>query len=231
MASVYGNADLVLAASSASSTEDGFLKERKGYRESYLPLRCVQNKERTLALRYRLLQPKYMAPMLNPLDRRAWALQERLLARRYLAIGTHDMSWACMTSTACECEWWRAASIWRHETVNIKKLMRDSTDKDLGRLWRQRVLRDYFRRRLSVPSDNLVALSALASIFHTEFRSKYYAGIWEGDLIPGLLWEYLYPNSGYASTTLLQAGAGLLSRLWKLLSLRRLLNLQMLKPK
>lgn len=105
MAFVYGNSDLVLAASSASSTDDGFLKERTCYRESSLQLACFQNRDKPLYLRYRLLQPKNAAPMLDPLDGRAWALQERLLARRYLAFGSHDTSWTCMTSSACECEW------------------------------------------------------------------------------------------------------------------------------
>lgn len=199
MASVYGNADLVLAASSASSTEDGFLKERKDYRESTLQLQSVRNQEHTLNLRYRLLQPKGMDPMTDPLDHRAWALQERLLARRYLAIGSHDTSWACMTSSACECEWWRVASIWRDEIVNIKKLVQHATVAELGGFWRQRVLRHYFERALTVPSDNLVALSAIASIFQKKLGSKYCAGIWQDDLLRGLLWRYIEPEIGYGS--------------------------------
>ncbi|KAG6361761.1 hypothetical protein INS49_009989 [Diaporthe citri] len=199
MAFVYGNADLVLAASGASSTEDGFLKERKCYRETSLRLACVQNKDSSLNLRYRLLQPKDMEPMLDPLDRRAWALQERLLARRYLAIGSHDTSWTCMTSSACECEWWRVASIWRNEIINIKKLIQDMTAEDLGVFWRGRVLRHYLGRDLTVPSDNLVALSAIASIFQKKSRSKYCAGIWQDDLILGLLWICPSGRIGYAS--------------------------------
>lgn len=199
MAFVYGNADLVLAASRAPSTEDGFLKERKSYRESSLRLASVQNKKNSLNLRYRLLQPKGMAPMLDPLDCRAWALQERLLARRYLAIGSHDMSWTCMTSSACECEWWRVASIWRHEIVNIKKLVQDATVEQLGELWRQSVLAHYGSRELTFPSDNLVAISAIASIFQKKSKSKYLAGIWQDDLIFGLSWRSTDPTNTYAS--------------------------------
>lgn len=199
MASVYGTADLVLAASSASSTEDGFLKERWGYRESTLQLPSLRNHEHTLNLRYRLLQPKHLAPVLDPLDRRAWALQERLLARRYLAIGFHDTSWTCMTLTACECEWWRVASRSRNEIINIKRLIQDATVTELGGFWRRRVLRHYFGRGLTVHSDNLVALSAIASIFQKKMRSKYCAGIWQDDLIPGLLWTCLDGKTGYGS--------------------------------
>lgn len=199
MAFVYGNADLVLAASRASSTEDGFLKERKYYRESSLRLTSVQNKKNSLNLRYRLLQPKDMPPMLDPLDRRAWALQERLLARRYLAIGSHDTSWTCMTSSACECEWWRVASIWRNEIVNIKKLVQDTPVEQLGGLWRQSVLHHYGLRDLTFPSDILVAISAIASIFQRKSKSKYFAGIWQDDLICGLSWRSIDALNSYAS--------------------------------
>lgn len=76
--------------------------------------------------------------------------------------------------------------------MNIKKLVQDATDEDLGHLWRRRVLRSYFTRELTVPSDNLVALSAIASVFQRKSRLKYCGGIWKRDMIPGLLWNYLF---------------------------------------
>lgn len=188
MASVYGNAELVIAASSASSTEDGFLKQRKGYRESSLRISCAQNKDNVLDLRYRLLTAKDLKPMVDPLDLRAWAFQERLLARRYLAIGAHDTSWTCTTALDCECEWWRIASIWRNEVPNIKRLLRETADEEMAHCWRENVLEHYAGRDLTVRSDNLVAISAIASIFRDKLGPGYYAGIWQQDIIPGLLW-------------------------------------------
>ncbi|KAL1867856.1 hypothetical protein Daus18300_006131 [Diaporthe australafricana] len=189
MASIYGNADLVLAASSASSAEDGFFRERESYQESSLELRCVRDNTRTLVLRYRLVRPKDMAPMRDPLDRRAWAFQERLLARRYLAFGSHDTSWTCMTSSDCECGWWKVNS--EQEGIeNINKVLRDATDDELGDCWRIKALFKYTGRSLTFPSDNLVALSAIASIFHARLGTDYYAGLWQGDLIPDLLWDF-----------------------------------------
>ncbi|KAK2599200.1 hypothetical protein N8I77_010973 [Diaporthe amygdali] len=188
MALVYGNADLVLAASSASSTDDGLLKERKGFREPCLQLHSVRNQNRPLNMKYRLLQPKHMEPMINPLDQRGWALQERLLARRYLSIGSHDTSWTCMTSSSCECEWWRVATIWRQDVLNINTAVRDARDDELGLLWRRKVIAHYAQRKLTVSSDNLVAISALASLFHTRLQSDYLAGLWRKDLLSDLLW-------------------------------------------
>ncbi|KAH9209559.1 heterokaryon incompatibility protein-domain-containing protein, partial [Leptodontidium sp. 2 PMI_412] len=47
----------------------------------------------------------------------------------------------------------------------------------------------YSQRALTVPTDRLPALSALASILHSHAREdRYLAGIWQHDLPRGLLW-------------------------------------------
>lgn len=51
------------------------------------------------------------------------------------------------------------------------------------------MLHRYAYRGLTVASDNLVAVSAIASLFHARLRADYFAGIWQGDLIHGLLWN------------------------------------------
>lgn len=197
MAFVYSNADLVLAASSATSTVDGFLKGRTAYRESLLQVDGMRDKTHAISLKYRLLQPKHMEPMLDPLDGRAWALQERMLARRYLAFGSHEISWACMVSSACECEWWRVATTWRDEIRSIRKDLSEAADNELGDCWRLKVLHRYFHRSLSHQSDKLFAISAIASIFDARMESGYLAGLWREDLPVGLLWQNLQPQSGY----------------------------------
>lgn len=197
MAFIYSNADLVLAASSATSTADGFLKGRKAYRESFLKVEGSRDKTHTIHLKYRLLQPKHTEPMLDLLDRRAWALQERMLARRYLAFGSHEISWACMASSRCECEWWRVATTWRDDIRSIRKDLGEAADDELGDCWRLKVLHRYFGRQLSLQSDRLFAISAIASIFDARMGSGYLAGLWREDLPVGLLWRCINSGSGY----------------------------------
>lgn len=197
MAFIYSNADLVLAASSAISTADEFLKGRTAYRESLLKVEGIRDGSHDICLKYRLLQPKITLPMLEPLDRRAWALQERILARRYLAFGSHEISWACMASSACECEWWRVATTWRDDIRNIRKDLSEAADNELGDCWRLKVLYRYFDRRLSHQSDTLFAISAIASTFNARMGSGYLAGIWRKDLPVGLLWESVKPELAY----------------------------------
>lgn len=197
MAFIYSKADLVLTASSATSTADGFLKDRTAYHESLLKVEGTRDKGHAVRLKYRLLQPKNSEPMLDPLDGRAWALQERMLARRYLAFGSHEISWACMTLSACECQWWRVATTWRDEIRNIREDLSKAADSELGDCWRSKVLHQYFDRSLSHQSDKLFAISALASIFDARMEFGYLAGLWRDDLPVGLLWQNLEPQSGY----------------------------------
>lgn len=87
----------------------------------------------------------------------------------------------------------------RNEIENIKKLVQEATVEDLGGLWTKKVLNNYFPRFLTFSSDNLVALSALASIFQKKSGAQYCAGIWQNDLIRGLLWYHIGLQAGYAS--------------------------------
>ena len=54
--------------------------------------------------------------------------------------------------------------------------------------WWLTIVSEYARRELSVATDVLPALSGLAQMFYYLHYNKYYAGIWEGDLLRSLMW-------------------------------------------
>lgn len=54
-------------------------------------------------------------------------------------------------------------------------------------------MEEYTRRILSVHSDKLPAISALAQVFKEVTGDEYFAGIWRGDLLRGLMWS-TYPT-------------------------------------
>ena len=61
-------------------------------------------------------------------------------------------------------------------------------------LWRGLVA-EFSRRKLTVSSDKLPALSGLARSFGAALGDEYVAGLWRGDLVRGLLWV-LFHDSG-----------------------------------
>lgn len=106
--SVYSNADLVLAAARASSADEGFLHQNRLVRESSIEIPPKSGIGSSIHLHYRI-GPKlytdyhrYNNPSeWDPLDARGWALQERLLAKRYLSFGRRELSWAVSQYLPC----------------------------------------------------------------------------------------------------------------------------------
>ena len=61
--------------------------------------------------------------------------------------------------------------------------------------WRQMVL-SYTTRKLTDPNDLLPAISGIAKYFALKTNDEYHAGLWQGDLVEGLLW---CPRNGFGS--------------------------------
>lgn len=100
VASVYSNAELVLAAARASSAEEGFLQQNRFAKESSIDIQPRSGRGPSLHLKYRVGPQLYTEndrdsdPLeWDPLNTRGWALQERVLARRYLSFGRRELSW------------------------------------------------------------------------------------------------------------------------------------------
>jgi hypothetical protein len=185
MASIYSNADLVLAVAAAKSANEGFLrKERPSYEETvHLDIRGSAT-----SFVYRVV-PKYHEAIDEPLYKRGWTLQERLCARRFLAYGNWEMSWECKKSSCCEHHGDNTdgfSSRQRKDMFGAR--MEDTSPQDFAKLWRISVVEPYSRRSLTKPTDIPIAISALASRFQSRFQGTYLAGLWKEDLCKDLMW-------------------------------------------
>lgn len=187
MDSVYGLASLVLAASVAASTEDGFLRTPRFRHAHTVKVPPRAGSGHPLRLKYR---PLSLYQRHDPLDTRGWALQERLSATRYLAYGEQEMYYVCADSATCECGCYQYEFQDGNKIQNIQKdLLAPVNDlSEIGHRWRKHVLRHYTDRELTKSTDKLVALSALAFQIQHRFEATYLAGIWKEDLVRELLW-------------------------------------------
>jgi len=90
MGKIYKNARVTIAAASARSVNNGFLK-RNNPNDIPLPILLREGGYDTLWAR------KYQPESLpnEPLDTRGWALQEYLLSPRVLYYGSRDLFWKC----------------------------------------------------------------------------------------------------------------------------------------
>jgi Heterokaryon incompatibility protein (HET) len=141
----------------------------------------------------------------SPLLRRAWVLQERLLARRSLHFTREQIFWECRTLMACELYPGGIRTVpecgGHHTQIGGDDLYihrapdsQEETNRGLSKeaiAW-NRIVDLYTRCDLTKASDKLIALSGIAIEFHRTRLSpddQYLAGLWKSQLPNALLWK------------------------------------------
>jgi hypothetical protein len=126
------------------------------------------------------------------LDQRGWCLQESILSKRRLCFDGNEMTWECAHRRICECgyTYWVQRPI---DFVQLGYLLKQPSQNTFG-LWRQ-LVEEYSARHLTDDGDKLVAISALAKLFHSVFRNSkgepptYLAGVWREDFLYDITWS------------------------------------------
>ena len=171
MASIYENAFLTIGATSAESDEEGFLYPPN----THLKLQ-VQTLEGTSQDLY--VQPegrrKDLLPEHQPLLRRAWCYQERLLSSRMLHFTRRELWWECRGNFDCECG---HKMSYDGERSMMEEKPRIYTHMAQPRFWRQ-IVENYSDLNLTLEKDKLLALSGLAQRVQELRKDKYLAGLW-----------------------------------------------------
>jgi Heterokaryon incompatibility protein (HET) len=163
MDEIYGNATLTISAASAASCTQGILTPLL-YRNWKLPSDLDPDKE--------------------PINHRAWTLQERLLSRRYTSFGTEYMTWQCRTETKVRYPGVEDASGPYHlRSYHLASVLKSPSD-----LWLALVI-DYTSRFLTNESDKLPALSGVVKTIHSHTGDEYLAGLWKNQILRQLRWR------------------------------------------
>lgn len=129
----------------------------------------------------------------SPLYRRGWVVQERLISPRSMHLSTYPF-WECKQMVTCEAyptDHYANSIAWIPEPNKV--LTR--SDAILEDRWAQ-IISYYSYCELTEFSDKLIALSGIARIFAQHMSCKYYAGLWESNLLQGLLWQVRKHASG-----------------------------------
>jgi hypothetical protein len=95
MAQTYTDAYVTIVASASMNADDGFLEQpESGESCQTLPFRVSPNQFGSVGVRISLTVDRQ-----QPIDERAWTLQEHLLARRLLLYTSRTLQWRCATVT------------------------------------------------------------------------------------------------------------------------------------
>lgn len=219
MASIYRNATITISAAATTDCGDGFLEDRADVQlrienSMRLPLMDTAETDTQVVIDYVYVCPE---PQLGyklkrfdeePINNRAWTYQESTLAERLIIFGSGPPQWHCK-------EDWRIYGLDIHPDdlphpmcvtttmkiamqnrsivpeATMKYLERPDPPKDeIGLLpsWMP-LLENYSKRDLSVRTDKLLAISALAAEKKSPGNGTYAAGLWEASLPRSLLWR------------------------------------------
>ena len=199
MASIYQNAFVTIAATNASKCVEGFLSKRR--RPSYeifigdLPWSCLDGKIGKVSLHCQCSEK----PHEEPLNQRAWALQETLLSPRVLSFSSQRLVWECQTFRYTDGGDPRSRpfreigksraqpSLFSPLTAAMVPISPRS--ESAHQVWRS-VVKNFTQREITEESDKLLAISGIAQQLHLITGDEYLAGLWKGSLMSELMWSH-----------------------------------------
>ena len=200
---IYGNAYLVIAATLSPSPSSGIFITRPP--TVHFDFDCV-GKTFKISVKERVDHHMWISREHNsfrtfPLHNRAWAFQERLLARRVIHYSSSELVWECNTHIRCECsgiEWPLQSHDFHHPGASLKSeaagaLAVAEKAKHASGAWHS-IVSQYTARQLTVQNDRLPALSGLARQFAFPQMGRYLAGIWYSQLPDALDWTIKHPR-------------------------------------
>jgi hypothetical protein len=206
MGGIYQGATITISAASSGSSVDGFLGDRDAalaYGKIFqLPYRYKQGDREMLGLAL-LCERKNQDWYEQPIDTRAWTMQEDILSVRLLRFGSEQTIWRCPSvHKAID----GGASPPPPSDLNGGYRFGDDLSaktnlckREIANAWRdwQFSVVCYTKRSLWNPGDRLVACAALAERFAATCglsSTDYLAGLWKDDIAAQLLWER-FPGS------------------------------------
>jgi hypothetical protein len=209
MASIYRGATITISAASAEDSTQGFLGDRdlaRAYGSLFQLPYLHKRGEHVIRGSVFLSELSIHDTYEEPIDKRAWTMQEDMVSLRLIRFGSKQTTWRCPTFMDNERI---PPDGGGHEWVSWKQLRCVVTDptrvaemqlyvaengsygpRHAYRSWQDMICK-YTRRKLSNPRDKLPACLALAENFADILSldpSEYLAGLWKGDLAAQLLW-------------------------------------------
>ncbi|KAK6063798.1 hypothetical protein SCUP234_13258 [Seiridium cupressi] len=183
---IYRCSYATIAASVSSGSTEGFLYNRRQLRPLRVRGRLDDNVFADLILSPEILAQdgiSYEADL--PLFQRAWTFQETHLPRRILSYGHQGLIYRCLSSTHIE-------GVSKIDDINIYTAI-DPGNTRYNALshpysW-QAIMTAYTQRQLTVASDKLLGIAAMAEEYSKQKgTTEYYAGLWKEDFASQLLW-------------------------------------------
>ena len=181
MHEIYQGAVVTLLASRSTTCHDGFLHQRS----PYLPRVALLVRHPTGYDIAQLVNRGVKMPE-QPIDKRAWTFQERILSNKVLNYSMDAVKWRCVSL-----EETISGSESFHQTPSSVRRETEFTRIKMSGTWND-LITNYSKRLLTDPRDKLIAIAAVAQDFAKRNGLEsydYLGGLWKPTLLTGLLWR------------------------------------------
>lgn len=195
MERIYRESFVTIVAASSPNSTDGILRPRPPPQESYIiPFRRTGELFGSMSIQ-ELYSIEY-DEMLEPINQRAWTLQEQLIPNRFLIYASHTLQWRCNAGVKnLGSSLHHAISSDDERYCETLSFLRRPASKRKDQLTRWlRIIHIYSGRTASLATDKLPALAGIAKEFSNALGPRYYAGLWEHSLLLQLAWMTWLPR-------------------------------------
>lgn len=193
MALIYANAYLTIAAELAKDTSTGCFSNRPLKKHVVLDYQSPEGIVGQLtaslsSIFHETCQNTYLDMTDNPLTKRAWVMQERLLSRRVLHFEKDQLCFECdeefLTESGVRLDY-------RYHTIREVRLDGSANLYKCSSTIERwcNLVNTYCNLDLTFGSDKLPALSGIARIYKEKLDDQYVAGLWRNSIIKGLYWH------------------------------------------
>jgi hypothetical protein len=205
MKHIYASSSLTIVAASAQNASEGFLYPRTHSEPFHtIPFRIRPNVFGTMSVNE--MNAASYDERLEPIAKRAWTMQEQLLAQRTLTFTTHTMMWRCPAGMRN----FGNSLYFPHDlgsgyndndekySLNLHSLLLSEEEACIHRdkalsCW-LRLVTAYSLRVASLEGDKLNAIAGVAShpSFSRALGPGYFAGLWQNNFARQLTWSTSY---------------------------------------
>ena len=220
MANIFRYGEISIATAAAADNSDPCFTERNSNRIR-LPAYTASWTQLPPCEYYLLPGGLYFGQVQDsPLQKRAWVLQETVLAPRELSLCKSQFWWTCLELQACETFPNGVPSRGQFSRGTIDSVSVSKDDR-VERYYNWNTLMEKFSRcGLTVLSDRTIALSGIAQHREENLGDRYIAGMWMSQLPRHLMWNVTKGSDSQFRPTKYRAPS------WSWLSIERSIEFQ-----
>lgn len=198
MDQVYEHGCCNIAAAAASNSNGGLFRQR--HPDALIPEIITLEAEPTKT--FRMYHPSLYTNLdREPLYKRGWVVQERMLAPRIASFGHREVFFECRQTLMCEEDtkgeprqkslYWRGSQkIYPPWASTFHRIMDLSSfpETEFFEVWWY-LIETYSSTNLTYGADKLIAISGMAKRLQDKRNITYLAGLWEHDIAGHLAWH------------------------------------------